>query len=262
VVIQDIGSSLVTPLELAGCMIHFKHRLPTTEEFTSLKRYCLTQMDTPWNPSSFSDQVAEKFYQQVIDDEQENNLNTKSDYSSYIKVDLVEQGIPKLSYFDPSDAHDTNVKVKYPNLVFQLDTIVMKNTNGINQLNKDSFYSKALPAKIEYEKLSPYFAFCPHDVIQHTLRQTTQLAKSTIHYPMRRHLKIRCQISQQNRRSLKSDVQELLRLLDTKPSLFGKIVIISIDQEILIMMCQTELDLRLITQTSILAVELDLRCIT
>jgi hypothetical protein len=37
--------------------------------------------------------------------------------------------------------------------------------------------------------LSPYFAFRPHDVIQHTLRQTTQLAKSIIHYPMRRHLK-------------------------------------------------------------------------
>jgi hypothetical protein len=28
--IQDVGSSLVLTLELAGCMIHFKHRLPTT----------------------------------------------------------------------------------------------------------------------------------------------------------------------------------------------------------------------------------------
>jgi hypothetical protein len=73
--------------------------------------------------------------------------------------------------------------------VFHLDTIVMKNANDLNQLNKDSFYSKALPAKIDYEKLSPYLAFRPHGVIQHTLRQTTQLAKCTIHYPMRRHLK-------------------------------------------------------------------------
>jgi hypothetical protein len=31
-VIQDVGSSMVLPLELKGCMIHFKHRLPTTEE--------------------------------------------------------------------------------------------------------------------------------------------------------------------------------------------------------------------------------------
>jgi hypothetical protein len=59
-----------------------------------------------------------------------------------------------LSYFDPSDAHDTNVKGKYANLVFHLDTVVMKNANDINQLNMDSFYRKALPAKIDYEKLS------------------------------------------------------------------------------------------------------------
>jgi hypothetical protein len=60
-------------------------------------------------------------------------LNTKYDYSSDVKVDSVEQVIPKLSYFDPSGAHDTNVKGKHPNLVFHLDTVVMKNTNDINQ---------------------------------------------------------------------------------------------------------------------------------
>jgi hypothetical protein len=46
--IQDVGSPLIVPLELAGCMIHFKHRLPTTEEINSLKQYCLTQGDSPW----------------------------------------------------------------------------------------------------------------------------------------------------------------------------------------------------------------------
>jgi hypothetical protein len=192
--IQDVGSILVVPLELAGCMIHFEHRLSTTGEINSLKQYCLTQGDTPWNPSSFSDQVAYKFYQQVIDNAQKNSLNTKSDHSSDIKVDLLGQDIPKLSYFDPSDAYDTNVKGNHANLVFHLDTIVMKNANDINQLNKDSFYIKAFPAKIDYEKPSPYFAFRPHDVIQHTLRQTTQLSKSTIHYPMGRHLKSRFQM--------------------------------------------------------------------
>jgi hypothetical protein len=54
----------------------------------------------------------------------------------------------------------------------------MKNANDIYKLNLDSFNSKALPAKIDYEKLSPYFEFLPHDVIQHILRQRTQLAKS------------------------------------------------------------------------------------
>jgi hypothetical protein len=75
----------------------------------------------------------------------------------------------------------------------------MKNANDLNQLNKGSFYSKVLPAKIDYEKLSPYFAFRPHDVIQHTLRQTTKLVKSTIHYPMRCHVKSRFQVLRDKR---------------------------------------------------------------
>jgi hypothetical protein len=114
-------------------MNHFNHRLPTTEEINSLKQNCLTQGDTPSNPSSFSDHIADKFNQQVIDNEQKNSMNTKSDDSSNIKVDIVEQDIPKLSYVDPSDAHDTNVKGNHANLVFLLDTIVMKNSNGTNQ---------------------------------------------------------------------------------------------------------------------------------
>jgi hypothetical protein len=117
-------------------------------------------------------------------------LNTKSDNSSDIKVDLVEQAYSKLSYFDPSDAYDTNVKGKYASLVFHLDNVVMKIDNDRNQFNQDSFCSKALPGKIDYKKLSPYFAFRPHDVIQHTSRQTTQLAKSTIHYPIICQLKV------------------------------------------------------------------------
>jgi hypothetical protein len=69
----------------------------------------------------------------------------------------------------------------------------MNNSNHISQVNTDSFCSKALPAKIDYEKLSTYFAFRPYDVIQHIVRQTIQLAKSTIHHLMRRHLKSRFQ---------------------------------------------------------------------
>jgi hypothetical protein len=68
-----------------------------------------------------------------------------------------------------------------------------------------------------------------------------------------------------NRRvSFKSDVQESLKLLDNKPSstFVWKDSHHKKNQEGLIMMCQTELGLRQITQTSILAVELGLRCTT
>jgi hypothetical protein len=38
---------LTIPLDLAGCMVHFKHRSPAAEEIASLKQYCLTQGDVP-----------------------------------------------------------------------------------------------------------------------------------------------------------------------------------------------------------------------
>jgi hypothetical protein len=43
----------------------------------------------------------------------------------------------------------------------------VKNINDFSQLDKYSFYGKAMPAKVDYEKLSTYFAFRPHDAIQH-----------------------------------------------------------------------------------------------
>jgi hypothetical protein len=82
-------------------------------------------------------------------------LNTKSDSSSDDKIDLVEQDIPKLSYFDPSDAHDTNVKGKHENLVFHADNTVMKNANDINQLNKDSFTAKTYLLKLTMKNYHP-----------------------------------------------------------------------------------------------------------
>jgi hypothetical protein len=60
---QGESDFLTIPLDLAGCMVHFKHRLPTAKVIASLKQYCLTQVDVPWNPSSFSDQMADTFYQ-------------------------------------------------------------------------------------------------------------------------------------------------------------------------------------------------------
>jgi hypothetical protein len=41
--------------------------------------------------------------------------------------------------------------------------------------------------------------YIDNDVIQNTLRQTTQLAKSTIHYPRKCHLKSRFQMLQHKR---------------------------------------------------------------
>ena len=71
---------LTVPLDLAGCMIHFNtdylllKRLLLLNSIASPKQYCLMQGGTPWNPSSFSDQMAETFSQHVIDTENYNIL--------------------------------------------------------------------------------------------------------------------------------------------------------------------------------------------
>jgi hypothetical protein len=41
------SDALTTPLDLNGCMIHFRHRLPITEEIATIKHYYLTQVDAP-----------------------------------------------------------------------------------------------------------------------------------------------------------------------------------------------------------------------
>jgi hypothetical protein len=88
------------PLELAGCMVHFKRRLPTKEEIMSLQHYYLTQGNTKWNPSAFTDQVADVFYKQVIDME---SYNANS---------------MELFPYDPSDISKNNITGKPAILTF------------------------------------------------------------------------------------------------------------------------------------------------
>ena len=48
---------------------------------------------------------------------------------------------------------------------------------------------KTQPTKPDYEALAPYFAYETVDVIRQTLRQSTQLAKAIIRFPMRKHFR-------------------------------------------------------------------------
>jgi hypothetical protein len=115
---------LTIPLDLAGCRVHFKHRLPTADDMSSLKQYCLTHGDTPWNPSLFSDQMADKFYQQVIDTES---------YSTYLDPTARSQ---TLSFYDPSDSLKTNIKGKPAYLIFHADTVQKSNVDSGEDIPK------------------------------------------------------------------------------------------------------------------------------
>ena len=101
----------------------------------------MTQGETAWNPSSFSDQVADEFYKQVIDTE------------SYNANSL------KLFPYDPTDEQHNNLVGKPATITFSLNTVMKAHVTHTASMDTDLHYSKALPSKIDYERLSPYFAF-------------------------------------------------------------------------------------------------------
>ena len=74
----------------------------------------------------------------------------------------------KMYFFDPSDSFKSTLKGNPSCLLFNIDTIKEAMVNHIAPVRTDPNYTKALPSKIDYVKLSPYFAFRPHEVIQHT----------------------------------------------------------------------------------------------
>jgi hypothetical protein len=127
---SDSDSHVLTiPLDLAGCMVHFKNRVPTAEEIASLKQCCLTQGDVPWNPSSFSDQMADTFYQQVIERKNYNIcLGFTSKDPPVTVVDKVsEHNHQNMLFYDPADLQLNNINGKSAHLIFHSDSVQKTN---------------------------------------------------------------------------------------------------------------------------------------
>jgi hypothetical protein len=97
--------------------------------------------NAPWNPLSFSDQVTDKFYQQVIDTE---NYNTSSTYLPDTSTVEVNQNNSNLSFYDTSDLLANNLKGKPAHLVFYTDMVQYAFTNHTVPTNTDPHFSKAL----------------------------------------------------------------------------------------------------------------------
>jgi hypothetical protein len=56
------SDALTIPLDLARCMIHFRHRIPPSDEIIT-SNVIFNKGDATWNSSSIFDQVADKFNQ-------------------------------------------------------------------------------------------------------------------------------------------------------------------------------------------------------
>ena len=107
-VIQEDGKSVVVPLELTSCMVHFKHRLPNNEEVNSLKQYCLTNGDNAWNPLAFSDQVTNKCDYKIL---YEKKLETKPKSRKCSEDRGEDSNINHNCLVGSSDIHKTRLHV-------------------------------------------------------------------------------------------------------------------------------------------------------
>ena len=137
---DNSNGTLTIPLDLVGCVVHFKHRLPTTEEITSLEKYCLCQGDTPCNSSSFLDQATDKFYQQVIDTE---NYNATLNDIMQPTSDIGNKVTPKMSLFDSPDSFKSTPKVNPACFFFNIGSVKESMLNYIAPVRKDPNYTKA-----------------------------------------------------------------------------------------------------------------------
>ena len=126
-----------------------------------------------------------------------------------ISEDNDNEGVIDLSMSEEMDSGETKEK-KEPEVIDLTNdsdeeeettayNVNLHQTFGLTPLAKedDQFQMnlhRAVPTKVDYEKLSPYFGFRLQRIIQETLRKTTQLARSVIRQPMRKHLLNRYQM--------------------------------------------------------------------
>jgi hypothetical protein len=80
-------------------------------------------------------------------------------------VDKVSQhNRQKLPFYDPADLHMNHINGKPAHLVFHTDSVQKTNVEDSVLVNIDPHFNKALPSKIDYERLSPYFTLRHHEV--------------------------------------------------------------------------------------------------
>jgi len=96
-------------------------------------------------------QVADKFYQEVIDTE---NYNATLINTMHPAKDTVDKITQKISFFDPSDYFKSNLKGNPACLLFNIDTVQEAMVSYIALVRTDPNYTKALPSMIDYENIT------------------------------------------------------------------------------------------------------------
>ena len=169
-----VADDVTIDFKIRHCMVYFGHRMPTQEEMDTLTPIVLTQGEVPWNPqdAAHSTDEAEEFDREVA--EHICQMGFAEDFSL---ADVTEDCI-----IDADTAWEYATSKACPvTTEFGKDHLDVK--SAVPHLHR------ALPAKVDYDKLAKYFLYRPKEVIQKTLQNTTQLAKATINFPLKRHIR-------------------------------------------------------------------------
>ena len=148
-------------LGLNNCLVHFIHRTPTDHELATGILHSITRGGIPWNPyhQDHTDGIANSFANDVA-----------KTWNSQEPVPRVERPIiPESSVMANS---------------MQIQGMDSEPTAGINQPH----LHRAVPKKVDYERLAPFFLYKTKDVIRKTLENTMQLVSLQQNTPMKRHL--------------------------------------------------------------------------
>ena len=181
------SSDTTIPLYMQECMMTFKVRTPSSHELTTQEIYDITSDDI-WDPTKLVDDPFE--LKNFIPDDEYLAFNTskmeeKNLLGQDIALDIsLTHGIYNIN------STKSDPPTSYVNFFGQLPD----QTDETN-----AYLHQALPSKWEYRDLAPHFAFQSHDIIRETLKRTTQLAKTVIRFPMRKHFQSRFKMLWQQR---------------------------------------------------------------
>ena len=162
--------------KLKHCMVYFSHRSPTLEEMETMTPIVLTQGEVQWDPQAaeHSTDEADAFDREVAEHICQMGHVTEDDVSiSGCTEDCI---IDANAAWEYATAHASPAATEFGEKPVEVETAT-------------PHLHRALPAKVDYDKLAKYFCYRPREVIQKTLKNTTQLDKAVINYPMKRHIR-------------------------------------------------------------------------
>ena len=176
---MKIGDDVIN-FKLCHCMVHFNHRSPTQEEMDTLEPIVLTQGEVPWDPQAAEHSTDEA---EAFDCEVAAQICQMGHGDDEVSLDDVTEDL----VIDPDTAWTYATSHACPAAVeFGADDIRIDLATP--------HLHRALPAKVDYDKLSKYFLYRPKEVIRKTLENSTQLARAQINYPLKRHIRSRFQM--------------------------------------------------------------------